>query len=130
MGRALGALGLLGVVAAGAALAGCGSDNAPYTAEKTRPCLQELGYTVQRAPEVDLITSTAANGGLVARAFGNTLTIAFGADARDGLRLARAYRSVAPRRLRELIGPKRNAVLVWTISPSFAQMEAAEKCLR
>ena len=117
-------------LAAGAALtlAGCGSTNAPYTQTKTAPCLRELGYSVR--PATDLIAGTAANGGLVATLRDETVTIAFGEDAHDGLRLSRAYRRVAPRRLRDLILPRRNAVMVWTISPTLAQMQEAEKCLR
>lgn len=121
-------LAIAAVLALAAVVAGCGASNAPYTAAKTTPCLRKLGYGVR--PATDLIAGTAANGGLVGRAFGNTLTIAFGEDARDGLRLARAYRRVAPKRLRDLILPRRNAVMVWTISPTLAQMQDAEKCLR
>lgn len=120
---------LAAAVALAIVLAGCGSSSAPYTADSTAPCLRKLGYSVE-PPTSDLIADTAENGGLIARGFGNTLTLAFGADARDGLRLARAYRRFGPKRLRDLIQPKRNAVMVWTIAPTLAQMEAARKCLK
>jgi hypothetical protein len=124
MGRAVGVV----AVAAALAAAGCGGGSSVYTVEKTAPCLRKLGYKVRSA--TDLVAGTSANGGLVARAFGNTLTIAFGADEADGLRLARVYRRVAPKRLRDLIQPRQNAVMVWTIAPTLPQLQAAQKCLR
>jgi hypothetical protein len=119
------------VAVVAAVVAACGSSNEPYTPRKTSPCLRKLGYRVLPPRAEDVIANTAENGGLRAVGFGNTLTIAFGVDARDGLRLARAYRRQATTPgQRELIQPKRNAVLVWTIAPTFAQQDAAQKCLR
>ena len=124
MGRAL----IRGVtVVAAVGLTGCGGGPSTYTAKKTTPCLRELGYNVR--PATDLVAGTAPNGGLVARQRDLTVTIAFGADARDALRLARVYRRIAPKRLRDLIQPNANAVLVWTIAPTLAQMQDAQKCL-
>jgi hypothetical protein len=110
------------------ALAACGGSNAPSTQAKSAPCLRKLGYEVRSA--TDLIAGTAANGGLVATLRDETLTVGFGEDDADGTRLARAYERVAPRRLRDLIYPLRNAVLVWTIAPTLEQKLAAEKCIR
>jgi hypothetical protein len=125
MGRALG---LVAVGAASLTLAGCGGTTPTYTAQATTPCLTKLGYRVQRA--TDLVAGTAEHGGLVARSpAGLTLTMAFGADAHDALRLARVYRRIAPKRLRPLIQPQRNVVLVWTTAPSFEQTQAVKKCV-
>jgi hypothetical protein len=126
MGRAL--RGATVAAAAALCLAGCGSTTATYTAKGTSPCLRKLGYRVASAS--DPIAGTAANGGVVARSpQGLTVTIAFGADAHDARRLARVYRRVAPKRLRPLIQPQRNVVLVWTTAPTFEQSQAVEKCI-
>ena len=125
------ALRLLPALATAGALAGCGTGNEPYTPGQTSSCQRKLGYRIRPPEPGDLIAGTAENGGLRARGLGNTLTIAFGVDARDALRLARAYRRrAASPGQRDLIQPKRNAVLVWTVAPPFAQLDAAQKCLR
>lgn len=122
MGRALALVALVALVAA------CGATTPVYNAKGTTPCLRKLGYRVQ--PATDLVAGTADRGGLVGRLpTGLTVTMAFGADARDAARLARAYRRIAPKRLRPLIQPQRNVVLVWTTAPTFEQAQDVKRCV-
>jgi hypothetical protein len=118
-------------------VAGCGSGAArPFVPDATASCLRQHGFTASTTAGVPLVASTAANGGLIARPKegGNTLVIAFGSDTPDATNLEQAFRHVAPPRLRrhirDVMSSKQNAVLLWTISPTPAQQQAAIGCLQ
>jgi hypothetical protein len=119
-------------------VAGCGSSSSkPYTAAGTAPCLTDKGFTkVTTDPvKVGFIAGFADNGGLKATAAnGNVLTIAFAADATDGVASTKqAFRRFAPKKLRprlnDIMESQGNAVLVWTVSPTSAQLDDAMGCL-
>jgi hypothetical protein len=117
-------------------VAGCGADVAtPYTAKATAPCLKKAGFAVStRDADVGVIAAAAQRGGLRAvKRRENTLTIAFGLDAHNALDLARAYRRLAPARvrkhLRDILSRQRNAILVWTVAPTERDLQAVQKCL-
>jgi hypothetical protein len=127
------ALALLAVV-----VAGCGArSNKPFTAKGTAACMTKKGFTqVTINPvKVGLIAGFAENGGLRALASdGNLLTIAFTADDTAGVKSTElAFRNHAPAKLRPRMGDimesERNAVLVWTTSPSVAQLADVKSCL-
>jgi hypothetical protein len=131
---------LLIVVAASLAVvaAGCGGRGAKeFTAEGTSSCLKDSGFTqVTTDPKkVGFIAGFAENGGLQATSKGgNRLTIAFAADDTAGVASTeKAFRRFAPARLRPRMGDimesEGNAVLVWTVSPTPAQLAAAKSCL-
>jgi hypothetical protein len=118
--------------------AGCGArSNKPFTAKGTAACMTKKGFTkVTTNPlKVDLIAGFAENGGLRATTTdGNVLTIAFAADDTAGAASTKqAFRSHAPRKLRprmnDIMESQRNAVLVWTVSPTPSQLADAESCL-
>jgi hypothetical protein len=132
--RRLPPLAALGVVLV---LAACGG-GAPkaYTAVGTKACLVTKGFTgvTTAANKVGFIAAFAANGGLHGRSpQGNVLTIAFAQDTDSAAGLEKEYRRAAPARLRPHIGDimsaQRNAVLVWTVSPSQQELTAAQGCL-
>jgi hypothetical protein len=116
--------------------AGCGGKSA-YTAAGTAPCLKKKGFTgvTANASKIGFIAAFSTHGGLLARApgGGNTLTIAFAADARDAVATRQAYTRYAPKRLRphisDVLDSQRNAVLIWTVSPSPGVLSAALGCL-
>jgi len=118
-------------------LAGCGgSSNTPYSAAGTKACLVKNGFTgvTTEAKKVGFIAAFAANGGLQARSpKGNVLTITFTDSADSVPGIEKAYRRAAPARLRphmnDIMGSQRNAVLVWTVSPSQTELTTAENCL-
>ena len=118
--------------------AACGSTTAkPFLPDPTAKCLRGQGFTVSTAEaDVPLVAAAAANGGLRAtpQAGGNTLIMAFAEDGKDAGNVERSIRRVAPPKLRphlqDVMSAKRNAVLLWTISPSAAQQAAALDCLR
>ena len=126
------ALALLGLL-----VAGCGgSAQKPYTAAGTQACLTQKGFKgVTTDPvKIGFIAGFAENGGVQARAKdGNVLTIAFAADANSADATKRAFKNHAPAKLRprinDIMESQGNAVLVWTVSPTPAQLAAAQSCL-
>jgi hypothetical protein len=131
---------LLAVAVASLAVvvAGCGARSSkPFTATGTASCLTDKGFTkVTTNPvKVGFIAGFADNGGIKATAAdGNVLTIAFTADATDGVASTeKAFRRFAPKRLRphmsDIMESQGNAVLVWTTSPSSAQLADVMGCL-
>jgi len=136
--RALAALAL--AAAFGLLAAGCGrpgsSAGPVYTAKGTAPCLKTKGFravTTNRL-KIGLIAGTAELGGLQARtADDNVLTIAFAQDPNAAEDTEQAFKNHAPRAVRPHIGDimsaRRNAVLVWTVTPEQQQLDAAVSCL-
>ncbi len=116
----LAALAVLALVAAG-----CGvRSSKPFTAT----------HVTTDPAKLDFIAGFAENGGLRATTRGgNVLTIAFAADEASAPGTKQAYRAHAPARLRprmnDIMESQRNAVLVWTTSPSAQQLADAESCL-
>ncbi len=128
----LAALTLLALVAAG-----CGArNNNPFTAKGSAACFAKKGFTqVTTNPvKVGFIAGFADNGGLRATTKDrNVLTIAFAADEASVASTEQAFRTHAPAKLRprmnDIMEAQRNAVLVWTVSPSAQQLADAESCL-
>jgi hypothetical protein len=129
---------LLPLVVLALVAAACGSSAPkPFLPEPTAKCLRTAGFKVSTRPEdVQLVAQTAENGGLTAtpKEGGNTLTMAFAADGADAADVQRAIRRVAPPGLKPHLGDvmsaKRNAVLLWTISPTAEQQQTVLDCLR
>jgi hypothetical protein len=121
-----------------AVAAACGSATVkPFLPEPTATCLRGQGFTVSTAAaDVPLVAAAAANGGLRAapQGGGNTLVMAFAEDGKDASNVERSIRRVAPAKLRphlqDVMSAKRNAVLLWTVTPTAAQQAAALNCLR
>ena len=132
---------LLTVLSLGAALAAlaaaCGSPgNAPYTARGTVKCLTSKGFTQATTDphKVGLIAGVAGNGGIKAAApGGNVLTIAFANNAADASSTKEAFRQNASpfyrRHMADIMESQRNAVLVWTTSPSQVLLTTVLGCL-
>ena len=126
---------LLGVLALLAA--GCGARTSkPFTAAGTAPCLKHKGFTgvSSAADKVGFIASFATNGGLHAVSpDNNAVTIAFTADPDEVDSTGKAFRRNAPPILRahfsDVLRSNRNAVVVWTTSPSDEDSSALNGCL-
>jgi hypothetical protein len=129
------------VVVLGAAAilaAGCGVRNdKPFTADGSASCLKDKGFkNVTTDPtQVGFVAATAENGGLRAVSpKGNTLTIAFAADADGVPQTERSVRRFAPTSLRphlaDIMTANRNAVLVWTVTPDPDEADTANRCLK
>ena len=117
--------------------AGCGvRSSAPYTAKGTAPCLTKKGFTAvtTNPTKVGFIAGFADNGGLRGTApGGNVLTIAFAADPTGAAQTAESFKANASpfykRRMADIMKTQRNAVLVWTTSPTQQQLDDATGCL-
>jgi hypothetical protein len=117
--------------------AGCGARSSkPFTAAGSRACFKDKSFTaVTTSPtKVGFIAGVAGNGGLKATSpNGNTVTIAFTDDESEVASTEKAFRLHAPPTLRPHIGDvmrsSRNAVLVWTTTPSGDDESTAEGCL-
>jgi hypothetical protein len=118
--------------------AGCGVRNSkPFTAQGSVGCFKQNGFTgVTTEPaQVGFIAGFADHGGLKAVSpTGNAVTVAFTADENSTASTERAFRLRAPQRLRphmsDIMRTERNAVLVWTTSPTPDEYDAARRCLR
>ena len=118
--------------------AGCGGGgNKPFTAAGSKACFvsaKDFTKVTTNPAEVGFIAGFAANGGLRTTATdGNVLTIAFALDEAGAASTQRAYRRFAPAKLRPRMGDimeaEKNAVLVWTVTPTPEQLAAAKSCL-
>lgn len=117
--------------------AGCGArSSTPFTAKGTVACLKKKQFThVSTSPaKVGFIAGFAANGGIIATSpAGNAVTIAF-TDSPDSVASTEsAFKRHAPPALRPHIGDvmraQRNAVIVWTTTPSGDDESTVEGCL-
>jgi hypothetical protein len=119
------------------AAAACGSSAAkPYTATATAPCLRTKAFTkVTTNPDkVGFVAGFADNGGLRATSpSGNVLTIAFAGDSSGVPGTEKAFKQhasgVYKRHIADVMSSQGNAVLVWTVTPSQTQLDAAVGCL-
>jgi len=119
------------------AVAGCGGGSKkPYTAAATAPCLKTKGFkkVTTNPDDVGFVAGFADNGGLRATsASGNVLTIAFAGDASGVPGEEKAFKQhasgVYKRHIEDVMSSKGNAVLVWTVTPSQTQLDAAVGCL-
>jgi hypothetical protein len=131
---------LILLVVVAALVAGCGVRNSkPFTPAASAACLRSHGFTsVTTAPaQVGFVAAFADDGGLRATSPDkNVLTVAFAADAQSGSTssLEDSFRSHAPKSLRphmgDIMSVNRNAVLVWTTSPSSSDQDTINRCLR
>ena len=119
-------------------VAGCGGRNtSAYKPAPTATCLKKKGFTgvTTAADKVGFIAAFSANGGLFAHppGSGNTLTIAFAADPKGALATEGAFTRHAPASLRphisDVMESQRNAVLLWTVTPSQQILSDALGCL-
>jgi hypothetical protein len=128
---------LIALAALAILAAGCGArNNKPFTAKGSAACFTKKGFThVTIDPrKVGFIAGFADNGGLRATAANrNVLTIAFTADEASVTSTEQAFRNHAPAKLRphlnDIMESQRNAVLVWTVTPTPDQLAAATSCL-
>jgi hypothetical protein len=128
------------LVAVAALVAGCGVRNStPFSAKATANCLSTKGFTAVTTNPVKIgfVAAFADDGGLRGTSPDhNVLTIAFAADAQSTSTssLEDSFRSHAPASLRphmgDIMSVNRNAVIVWTISPSSDDSDAVNRCLR
>jgi hypothetical protein len=131
----------LPLLAATLALAACGPPARPrddvYSFEDTKACLEDAGARISTKPELlGPLTEAAPGGGMyVFLEDGTTLTIAFGNTKAEAQRIADGFRQV-PRtsrerkRLKSLLQPEGNAVLLWIVEPKPAEVELVRNCLR
>ena len=119
-----------------ALLAGCGgAEPSVYKAPGSAKCLRKLGYrVVTQDQQVGVVAAAAPNGGLRAFEPGNTVTIAFGEDSDDALKIQGAFRRFAPKKLKphidDVMRMQKNAVLLWTVTPPVDEMNKVFGCLK
>jgi hypothetical protein len=116
------------------AVAACGSSPiAPFAPQPTAECLRVQGFSVStKESDVGFAAAASPQGGLIARTPGNTLVVAFGDTAADVPKIEAGFKRLAPRRIdmSSIMESKRNAVLLWTVSPTPTQLDKALGCLK
>ena len=119
--------------------AGCGGSSGPpkpFAAQATVACLKQKGFTgiTTQPSKIGFIATFADGGGLLAHApdGSDTVVIAFAADVAGAAATERAYRHHAPKgmHINDVMSTKRNAVLVWTVTPSSDVQTLALGCLK
>ena len=117
-------------------LGGCSSgEPSAFKAEPTAKCLKGNGYSVTTDDaQVGVIAGNAPNGGLRANEPGNALTIAFGQNSDDAIKIAAAFKKFAPKKLKphitDVMRIQKNAVLLWTVTPPQAELDKVFACLK
>jgi len=108
------------LIVAGLLLSGCSSgEPSTFKAAPTAKCLGGKGYRVTTDDaQAGVVAANAPNGGLLAREPGNALTIAFGADSDDAIKIADVLRT------------QKNAVLLWTVTPPQEEQDKVFACLK
>jgi hypothetical protein len=124
------------LITAGLLLTGCSSgEPSTFKAGPTAKCLTGKGYHVTTDDaRVGIVAANAPNGGLLATEPGNALTIAFGQDSDDAIKIAAAFKRFAPKKLRphitDVMQTQKNAVLLWTVTPPQDELNKAFACLK
>jgi hypothetical protein len=110
--------------------AGCSGGDPDYRRDPTLECLRGQGVRVDTR-EIDLVASTAGAGALHAVFVGNEVTVSFGDDVEDAERVERAQRRFASPsvRLEHVLKRRRNAVMLWGVSPAPADETRVVNCL-
>jgi hypothetical protein len=127
---------LIPLVLAVALVAGCGNPvHNHYSIKDTAPCLEKLGYNVDRdASDHGPVEGSASGGALLATEPGNAVVMTFSANGREAANIKRAYKTFAPKKLRphinDVMESQKNVVLRWTITPPSAELDRVLGCLK
>lgn len=111
---------------------GCGGTSR-YDFEATRDCLrEESGVQVRRPPESDFVASTALGGALNVKFPDNQVTVAFGEDEAEAVRLATAYRRFRGKNIgiENALQQEKNVILLWGVHPASADNTLVHGCLK
>jgi hypothetical protein len=117
-------------------VAGCSSgEPSTFKSTQSAKCLTGKGYRVTTDDaQVGVVAANAPNGGLLAKEPGNALTIAFGENSDDALKIAAAFKRFAPKKLRphitDVLRIQKNAVLLWTVTPPQEEIDKVFACLK
>lgn len=126
--------GLVATIAAGCG--GSGGPPKPFAAQATAACLKQKGFTgiTTKPSKIGFIAAFADGGGLLAHSpdGSNTVVIAFAGDTPGAAATKQAYRHHAPKGLHinDVMSSRRNAVLVWTVTPSTDLQTLVLGCLK
>jgi hypothetical protein len=115
---------LLGLAACG------GSGTSLYTLQKTQSCL--TAKNIRLGGTLDFVATTATGGALRAHLPGEFVTIAFGATKADADNIDQAYRSFHARNvgIDDVLREDVNAVLLWNLHPTDANVATIAACLK
>ena len=121
---------LLGTVFA-ILVAGCGGASAHlYTLAKTRACL--AAKPVRLGGALDFVASTSTGGAVKVHTKDNFVTVVFGTTVADADNVAAAYRRFAAQNVgvNDVLDENQNAVMLWHIHPSQADVDLISGCLK
>ena len=125
---------LLLLIAAAAWLSGCGSSEpATYTKAATVKCLTAKGVgTKPVSQSVDFVAWSAEGGSFRATLTDNFVTVSFGPTVEKANGIADAYRRFAAANVgvSDVLRQQGNAVMLWHVHPSDADITAVTGCLK
>jgi hypothetical protein len=110
---------------------GCGQTSVHiYSLAKTKTCLQSK--QVRLGGPLDFVASTATGGAVKIRLSDNFLTLVFGKNVSDANNLDAFYRRVAAKNvgIDDVLRQEQNAVMLWHLHPSDADLGLVTGCLK
>ena len=114
------------------AATGCGGTSI-YAIEPTRECLKQTrGLRVRQIQAGDLVAVTALGGALNVKLPSNQVTVAFGQDKAEAIRLATAYRRFRGKNIgiESALQEEKNVVLIWGVTPETVDRTTVVGCLK
>jgi hypothetical protein len=116
--------------------AGCNSEPSTYKAMPTAKCLRnKLHYQVTTEPaQLGIVERNAPNGGLLAHYPGNAFRAAFAESSDAASGFENGFKRFAQPKLRphitDVMRTNKNAVLLWTVTPSQEVIDSVYGCLK
>ena len=128
-------LGVLLILLLSFVVAGCVAEPSTYKSAPTAKCLRDDGLSVvTERSELGVVERSAEHGGLIAYPQFNAVRIAFGANEDDARGIEEGYTRFAPKKVQPHIGDvmrtEKNAVLLWTVTPSDDVSDKVIGCLK
>jgi len=110
---------------------GCGKASPhSYSLANTKECLQSK--QVRLGGPLDFVASTATGGAVKVHLSDNFLTVVFGKTVQDADNLDAFYRRVAAENvgIDDVLRQDQNAVMLWHVHPSDADLSLVTGCLK
>ena len=116
-----------------AACGGGGSSTTLYTKPATSACLTKAGLKVLPVSNAsDFVANSATGGALRVKPHGNEVTVSFGLTFQDASNIDQAYQRfhAANVGLPDVLKTQNNAVMLWHLHPSQADIDLVTGCLK
>jgi len=124
---------VIAALALTAAACGGGKSTTIYTKPATSACLTKAGLKVLPVSNAsDFVANSATGGALRVKPHGNEVTVSFGLTLEDANNIDQAYERfhAANVGLPDVLKTQNNAVMLWHVHPSDADIALVTGCLK